>query len=311
MASREAPASAAVHERVSPGRGRRTPRPTDSRSETAEPPAFLGGEGASDAWHRRLARSFPTRSSPRRRDPGRVDLDVLERELAGLDARELIAWAARTFGDGLVMSTSFGIQSAVTLHLATSVVPELPVIWVDTGYLPVETYRFAEELRRRLDLNLHVVQSPLSPARMEALYGRLWESPDPADLDRYDRIRKVEPMQRALGELDATAWISGVRAEQTAHRAGLRRVDRQGPRFKLSPLLHWTRRELHAYLKAHALPYHPLFHEGYATVGDVHSSRPLQAGDAHERDTRFGGRKQECGLHLSDQEADSLGSSGL
>jgi len=245
------------------------------------------------------------------RAPEGLDLPALDRELSGADARELVAWAARTFGDGLVMSTSFGIQSAATLHLVTSVVPEIPVIWVDTGYLPAETYRFAEELRRRLDLNLHVVQSPLSPARMEALYGRLWESPEAGDFDRYDRIRKVEPMQRALRELGATAWISGVRAEQTAHRAGLRRLERQGRRVKISPLLPWTRREVHAYLKAHDLPYHPLFYEGYATVGDRHSSRPMEAGDAHERETRFGGRKQECGLHLSEDASESLGSSGL
>lgn len=243
--------------------------------------------------------------------PDRVDLHTLDRELADATARELVAWAANTFGRGLVMSTSFGIQSAATLHLVTSVVPDVPVIWVDTGYLPSETYRFAEELRRRLDLNLHGVQPALSPARMEALHGRLWESGDPADRERYDRIRKVEPMQRALRELGATAWVSGVRAEQTHHRATLRRVDRQGPRFKISPILEWTNRDVHAYLKAHDLPYHPLFGQGYATVGDWHSSRPVGPDDAHERDTRFGGRKQECGLHLSHDEAESLGSSGL
>jgi len=305
MASRESDARslALPLERSSPGRDRRFPRRRGTeRPATAA--AVHADRGAS-------AEERPPRTGLDGGAAEQLDLDALDRELSGADARELVAWATRTFGDGLVMSTSFGIQSAVALHLVTSVVPEIPVLWVDTGYLPAETYRFAEKLRRRLDLDLRVVQSSLSPARMEALYGRLWESPDAADLDRYDRNRKVEPMQRALRELGATAWISGVRAEQTAHRAGLRRVDRQGPRVKISPLLHWTRRDLHAYLKAHDLPYHPLFYEGYATVGDWHSSRPLRAGDDHERDTRFGGRKQECGLHLSEEEAESLGSSGL
>ncbi len=240
-----------------------------------------------------------------------LEPEALNRRFAAADPQELVEWAAATFGDGLVLSTSFGIQSAATLHLVTRVAPGVPVIWVDTGYLPPETYRFAAELRERLALNLHVVQSPLSPARMEALHGRLWESEDPADLDRYDRIRKVEPMRRALAELGARAWISGIRAEQTEHRSRLPRIDRQAERFKISPILHWTTKQVHEYLKANDLPYHPLFYEGYATVGDAHSSRALDADDAHERDTRFGGRKQECGLHLSDEEDESLTASRL
>jgi phosphoadenosine phosphosulfate reductase len=213
-------------------------------------------------------------------------------------AARLVAWASREEGDGLVMSTSFGIQSAALLHLATRVVPEIPVIWVDTGYLPPETYRFAEELSERLELNLKVYQSPISPARMEALDGRPWERGDAAALDRYHRLRKREPMQRALRELGATAWLAGLRADQTDHRRTLTRIDRQDGRLKLHPLLDWSAKDVHSYLRAHDLPYHPLFEQGYATVGDWHSSRPVTAGDLHERDTRFGGLAQECGLHV-------------
>ena len=229
------------------------------------------------------------------------------------EALPLVEWASRRFGDGLVVSTSFGIQSAAMLHLATRVVPDIPVVWVDTGYLPPETYHFAEELTRRLDLNLRVFQADHSPARMEALHGRLWESDDPDALDRYDRMRKVEPMQRALRELQASAWLSGLRAEQTEHRRSLPRIGRQDDRMKILPILNWTSRDVHRYLKAHDLPYHPLFEQGFATVGDWHGSRALAPGDAHERDTRFGGRKQECGLHLgmSDDIVESLESSGL
>ena len=216
-------------------------------------------------------------------------------------ASQTIAWAADRFGDGLVLSTSFGIQSAVMLHLATRVRPDIPIVWVDTGYLPPETYSFAERLREQLDLNLHVYQSPLSPARMESLHGRLWERDDPDAFDTYDRIRKVEPMQRALDEFNASAWLSGLRADQTDHRASLPVVGRQGERTKILPILNWTARDVHAYLVDHDLPYHPLFDQGYATVGDWHSSRPFSADDDHERDTRFGGLKQECGLHLESE----------
>jgi len=255
-----------------------------------------------------------------RRPSGRRNRATLERELAALDRRladaspeAVVAAAAERFGDGLVVTTSFGIQAAATLHLASTVVPGIPVLWVDTGYLPPETYRFADALARRLDLDLHVYQSPVSPARMEALHGRPWEEGSAEALDRYDRLRKVEPLQRGLRELGATAWISGVRADQTEFRRTLRRIDRHGERAKIHPILHWSARDVHAYLKRHDLPYHPLFEQGYATVGDWHSSRPAGAGasEADARATRFGGLKQECGIHLTPEEDESLVSSGL
>ena len=111
--------------------------------------------------------------------------------MENVEASSLVEWSAETFSNGLVMSTNFGIQAAVMLHLVTSVMPKIPVIWVDTGYLPAETYKFAERLTQRLELNLQVYQSPLSPARMEALYGKLWEQNDVEALNRYDQIRKV------------------------------------------------------------------------------------------------------------------------
>ncbi len=242
-----------------------------------------------------------------------LDLEAVNRQLHNEKATELVKWAADTFGDGLVMSTSFGIQAAVMLHLVTQVIPDIPVIWIDTGYLPTETYIFAEKLTQRLQLNLKVYQSPLSPARMEALHGRLWEQNDVDALNRYDYIRKVEPMQRALEELGATAWLAGLRSDQTNHRQTLNRISKQGEIYKIYPILYWNSRDVYQYLTAHDLPYHPYFDLGYVTVGDWHSSRPLSAEDEHERDTRFGGLKQECGLHLpqTPEEAQSLDSSSL
>ncbi|WP_204102181.1 MULTISPECIES: phosphoadenosine phosphosulfate reductase [Spirulina sp. CCY15215] len=227
-------------------------------------------------------------------------------------ATEIVQWSAETFGRGLVMSTSFGIQSAVMLHLVTRTVPNIPVIWVDTGYLPPETYRFADELSQRLHLNLQVYQSPLSPARMEALHGKLWEQHDVEAFNRYDKIRKVEPMQRALKELGATAWLAGLRNNQTNHRKTLDFVNIQSEIYKILPILRWNSRDIYQYLTANDLPYHPLFDQGYVTVGDWHSSRPLMAGE-DDRDTRFQGLKQECGLHLpqTEGEAESLDSSSL
>lgn len=242
-----------------------------------------------------------------------LDLEALNQTYREANAQELIQWGSDTFGQGLVLSTSFGIQSAVMLHMVTQIIPQIPVIWVDTAYLPAETYRFAEQLTQRLQLNLKVYQSRLSPARMEALYGRLWEQQAVESLNRYDYLRKVEPMQRALQELGAVAWLAGLRAGQTDHRQTLDRIGRQDNYYKLLPILFWTAKDVYDYLTAYDLPYHPLFDQGYVTVGDWHSSRPLSADDTHERNTRFKGLKQECGLHLPQTpgEAESLNSSSL
>ena len=227
-----------------------------------------------------------------------LNLETVNHLLKNIEPSLNISWAAETFQDGLVMSTSFGIHSAVTLHLVTQICPNIPVIWIDTGYLPLETYKFAEQLTTRLQLNLKVYQSTMSPSRMEATYGKLWEQNDIESLDLYDRIRKVEPMQRALQELKATGWIAGLRRQQTNYRQDLAPVSRQGNYYKILPILDWTSSDLDNYLKTYNLPYHPLFDQGYVTVGDRHSSRPLLARDTNERDTRFRGIKQECGLHL-------------
>jgi phosphoadenosine phosphosulfate reductase len=224
------------------------------------------------------------------------DLDRIHRDLACLDAQGRIAWAHRTFGAGLVMTSSFGAHSAALLHLATRAVPDIPVVLLDTGYLFEETYRFAEHLRERLDLRVEVYAPTSSPARIEALHGRLYEG-DEADRALYHRLHKVEPLQRALRDLEATGWLAGVRADQTAHRASLRHVERQDGLFKVHPILDWTTERVEAYLDDHRLPFHPLYRWGYRSIGDVHSTRPTGP-EEDPRDGRDLGPRQECGIHL-------------
>ena len=113
-------------------------------------------------------------------------------------------------------------------------------------------------------------------------------------------------MQRALGELGAKAWLAGLRGDQTDHRSTLPILGLQDKRYKILPILHLSAKDIHAYLKAHDLPYHPFFDKGYTSVGDWHSSRPITADDTHPRDTRFGGLKQECGMHLPESTTEHL-----
>lgn len=246
------------------------------------------------------------------RDDAPLDLDAIDAELADADAEEVVRWASELFGGRLVMSSSFGATSAVMLHLVSRVVPDVPVIFLDTGYLFPETYQFAEALRERLGLRLEVYGPKMSAARQEALYGRLFDGDDD-DLARYLEINKVEPMRRALDELDAAAWVAGLRAEQTAYRASLRKVERQQGVFKVHPILDWTAEDVHDYLELYDLPHHPLYAWGYRSIGDVHSTVPVSPDQVDERAGRRLGEARECGIHLpaSPEEEASRKSSGL
>ncbi len=226
-----------------------------------------------------------------------VNLAAVNERFARSTAEDRISWAFAEFGEHLVLSSSFGAQAAVMLSLATRVAPNLPVIFIDTGYLFPETYRFADELTTRLKLNLKVYRSVDSPAWIEARHGRLWEQ-GAEGLKAYNQLTKVEPMQRALDELGAKAWLAGLRRAQASTRENLPVVSVQDGRTKVLPIVEWTDRDIHRYLEKHHLPYHPLWHQGYVSIGDVQTSRPLTAELTAEQ-TRFFGLKRECGIHES------------
>lgn len=222
-------------------------------------------------------------------------LQTANQQLIGLSAEERVLWALERLPGRHVLSSSFGIQAAVMLHLVTQIEPRIPVVFIDTGYLFPETYRFVDELSERLGLNLHVYRSPLSPVWFETRYGRLWEQ-GLAGIEEYNRITKVEPMRHALRELAVGTWFAGLRREQSGSRSGLGMVAKKGDQYKVHPLIDWTNRDVYRYLRRHHLPYHPLWEEGYVSVGDTHTSRPLEVGMLAE-ETRFFGLKRECGLH--------------
>src|SRR5678816_1485898 len=116
-----------------------------------------------------------------------LDLDAINARLAEAGPERILEWARDTFGNRLVLTSSFGAESAVMLHLASRVIPTTPVIFLDTGYLFPETYQFAEELKARLNLDLRVYSPKMTAARQEALYGRLWEGDD-RDLALYQQM---------------------------------------------------------------------------------------------------------------------------
>jgi phosphoadenosine phosphosulfate reductase len=216
-------------------------------------------------------------------------------DLEKASAEDRVKWAVDQFGDGLVMTTSFGIQAAVMLHLVTRVAPKIPVIFIDTGYLFPETYTFARDLTEKLGLNIKKYVPAVTAAEQEALYGKQWEQGIDG-LKRYNLINKVEPMDRAVRELGATAWLAGLRRAQGSTREALKVVQPQNKITKVHPIIDWDNRTVHRYLTQHGLSYHPLWDQGYVSVGDWHSTTKLLEG-MKEEDTRFGGLKRECGLH--------------
>jgi phosphoadenosine phosphosulfate reductase len=226
-------------------------------------------------------------------------LAALNRWLERLSAQDRIAWALESLSGPHALSTSFGVQSAVSLHLLTQAKPDIPVILVDTGYLFADTYRYADALVERSGLNLKVYRPQIGAAWMEARSGRLWEHGIDG-LQRYNQLRKVEPMQRALRELDVRCWFAGLRRMQSPSRAATNILELRDGRWKLHPIADWDDLDIATYALQHDLPEHPLSRQGYVSVGDVHSTRPLRPG-MDKAQARFFGLTRECGLHVGNE----------
>jgi len=149
-----------------------------------------------------------------------------------------VQWALQHLPDQQILSSSFGIQSAVMLHLVTTERPDIPVVLTDTGYLFPETYQFIDELKERLQLNLKVYRAHLSPAWQEARFGKLWETE--AGIKQYNHMNKVEPLQRALKELNVGTWFSGLRRSQSSTRADKNIIEISRGTVKVQPIIEWT-----------------------------------------------------------------------
>ncbi|MCG9584278.1 phosphoadenylyl-sulfate reductase [Vibrio tubiashii] len=234
-----------------------------------------------------------------------LQLGKINAELEQLTAQQRVAWALENLEGQFAVSSSFGIQAAVMLHLVTEQKPDIPVILTDTGYLFPETYRFIDQLSEQLTLNLKVYRAKESANWQEARYGKLWEQ-GIEGIEKYNKLNKVEPMRRALDELEVGTWFSGLRREQSKSRASLPILSIQNGVFKFLPVIDWTNKDVHYYLEQNGLSYHPLRDEGYLSVGDTHTSKKWEPGMSEE-ETRFFGLKRECGLHEDDSEQDGSG----
>ena len=230
------------------------------------------------------------------------DLDALNARFEKSDAAQVVAWAAAQFGGELVMSSSFGADSALLLHMATRAVTDIKIVFVDTGYLFPETHAFMEQLRRRFDLNVWTYRTANDPIAYLHKAGEdnpAWRK----DPDACCAANKNEPFDRAMRELAPRAWLRGIRRNQADTRKAASFVEwsKRYNCYAVSPLLNWTGREIYAYMKKHDLPYHPLYEKGYMSIGcnPLSCTRAITDGE-DPRAGRWSGRgKVECGINLT------------
>ena len=173
-------------------------------------------------------------------------------DLTGASAAEIITWGLAR-ANNPVISTNFRPRSAALLHMVTRACPDIPVIWVDTGYNTPATYRYIEQLCARLQLNLRVYTPYVTAARRAATGGL--PASDSPQFARFAHETKLEPFERAFNELKPDLWFTGVRREQSEFRSGLGVVSRGVQNtLRVAPVFTWNEPTLAAYLQANDVP---------------------------------------------------------
>jgi phosphoadenosine phosphosulfate reductase len=181
-----------------------------------------------------------------------LDLDRINTDL-GHDAEKLVKWAL-SLGKKAICTTNFRPFEAVILHMVTRVQPDIPVIWMDSGYNTEATYRFADEVGKQLNLNLEIYLPKRTRAHREAVDGPVPGLDDPRHAAFTEEV-KLEPFARALRETAPEVWFTALRASDTAVRAQMQPVSvNPDGLIKVAPLLYWSSKELYQYLVTHNLP---------------------------------------------------------
>jgi len=229
------------------------------------------------------------------------EVDELNARFERAHPREIVEWAAGRFGERLAMTSSFGADSMCMVHLATQAMPGIRIIFVNTGYLFPETLAFMEEMRKRYLLNVQEFHTRNDPVVWLSVNGE----PDP-------RVRNSVPaccganknpvMDRAMEALAPAAFLRGVRAGQTQERAAMKVIEWM-ERYKawaISPILRWSSRDVFEYMKKNNLPHHPLWEQGYVSIGcnPLTCTRAVGAGEDERAGRWTGSEKKECGINL-------------
>ncbi len=220
-------------------------------------------------------------------------LEALHQKL-DKDPRELLKWAYDLLGDRLMMTTAFGKSGMVILDLIKDIIPNLHIHFIDTRFHFKETMDYIKLVEDSFQIKIHLQKPLVSLESFIADHGpRLYET----NPDLCCHVNKVEPMDRLLKSYQG--WISGLRRDQSKSRATTEPLEILEPDLlKVHPLVHWTRSDVENHIKDHKIPLHPLFSQGYLSIGCEPCTRPASNPD-DERSGRWAGKeKTECGLHL-------------
>ena len=222
-------------------------------------------------------------------------INRLAEQFESASPREILCWANKTFGEKLAIVTSFQATGIVTLHMMQEIDPGTPILTLDTGFLFPETVDLMNSLENRFQLNLQRIKPRQTPRQQARDYGdRLWER----NPDRCCHIRKTIPLRQALSGF--TAWVTGLRRDQSANRANTPIVsrDQRTGRIKIAPFANWTEDMIWTYVRTHGLPYNPLHDIAYPSIGCWTCTKAVSH-DADARSGRWSHRdKTECGIHI-------------
>lgn len=227
-------------------------------------------------------------------------IEVLKKELAGLDAGQIIAFIADKYGDKAVFSTSFGVEDQVLTHFLANSMRQISIFTLETGRLFPETYYVWNRTLEHYGVSIKAFYPQAE------VVGNLVSKKGPSSF--YDSvenrkeccfIRKIEPLRRAIKGYDI--WITGIRAEQSPNREdmGVVEWDEVNSIIKIHPLFNWAWDEVEEFLKKFNIPYNPLHDKGFPSIGCQPCTRAIQKGE----DFRAGRwwwedkSKKECGLH--------------
>ena len=227
-------------------------------------------------------------------DPATSLAQRLDAELRHAHPLEIIRAAVETYGDELALVSSFGAESAVLLHLAARVNPDIPVLFLDTGMLFGQTLDYRRQLAAKLGLaDVRDLRPRFEDLATGDPNADLWKT----DTDACCHIRKVSPLEAALGGF--SAWITGRKRFHGGERLRLPVVEAADGRLKFNPLANWSKHDLEAYAAEHALPEHPLVAFGYPSVGCWPCTSPVEEGGDIRSGRWAGSQKSECGIHTA------------
>jgi phosphoadenosine phosphosulfate reductase len=195
------------------------------------------------------------------------------------------------------LTCSFQAEDMVVLHLVRERLPDIPVLFLETGYHFEEVYRYRDEMTARYGLNLVNVMPERTVAEQESEFGILYRTQP----DQCCKLRKVGPLFAALADYDV--WFTGLRRVQSPTRANLQALDTfplpTGKKLlKVSPLADWTDKDVWAFAREHDIPLLPLYNAGYTSIG-CEPCTALPGDPANARSGRWAGRKLECGIHIA------------